>query len=278
MTEAAVIEAAFRSSGLGQSDFSYHPKAGPPTPLRSFLSPDSVLTVAVDAEGRRLNRVEARCRQWAGAHGIPVPDVLDADPEGAWLLARRVHTHAPEGTAYVHAALDVADRIAGLPAPELDLPASQWRASRASLPARLLRSVAGGLNPLAFVRARRAAAGLTTLATSHGDFYRRNVLADAAGTVSVVDWEFVGSAPQWTDHVRLWSTLRRPDDRRVAWERITSGIGPQDAKHLSILVRWMTLRLLGENLAAPRSQRDADDLRHARVVVAEARSFSAALR
>lgn len=278
MTEAAVIEAAFRSSGLGPGDFTYQPKPGPPTPLRSFLSSDAILTIGVDAEGRRLNLVERTCRTWAGAHDIPVPRILDASDDGGWLLARRVHTRPAEGTAFVHAALDVADRIAALPAPDLDIPASQWRASRVTLPIRLVRSTVGGLNPAAFVQARRAAGSLTERTTSHGDYYRRNVLADIGGGVSVVDWEFVGPAPRWTDHVRLWSTLRRPEDRRTAWTRITSQCTGSGAEQLAVLVRWLTLRLLAENLAAPRSQRDSADLSHARVVVSEARTLSAALR
>jgi Phosphotransferase enzyme family len=248
--------------------------------LRSYFSQELVLTVAASADGHRLNLVEAACRRWADEHGIAVPRVRSCAPDGAWLLAEAVTPQSPEGAGYVRAALDIADRVAALPPPGLDVPASGWRGDggRVDLLVRLARSSLGRLPLHRFVSARRAAAGLTDLTTSHGDFYRRNVLARSATDVAIIDWEFVGPAPRFTDHVRLWSTLRRPADRASAWTRITAGLEPAQAGHLATLTEWMTLRLLAENLAAPRSQRDAADLAHARLVVKEARGLTAALR
>jgi hypothetical protein len=277
MTEAAALANAFEQAGLDQRAFTYEPKPGPPTPLRTHLGPDAIFTVAVDAEGRRQNLIEQACRTWAADHGIRCPRVLRYASAGDWMLAERVLTVRPEGSAYVHAALDTADRVAAAELPELPAPASQWRASRRSRVVRVARSVVGRLDVAGFVGARRAATALRDVCTSHGDFYRRNVLASDAGSVSVIDWEFVGPAPRWTDHLRLWSTLRREDDRAEAWHRITADRAAGEIAHLRVLTRWLSLRLLAENLAAPPTQRNTADLAHARRVVVEARSLSAAL-
>ena len=277
---ADLVDAAFRAAAVDRADFTYSPKPGPPTPLRSFFSDDLVLTVAVSDDGRRMNLVEAACRSWAAAHGIGVPTVQASAPDGAWLLAEAVAAQAPEGAGYVNAGLDAADLIAALDPPTLDAPPSGWRGdgSRIDLIVRLGRSLLGRLPVHRFVAARRAAAGLTDLTTSHGDLYRRNVLARSATEVAVIDWEFVGPAPRFTDHVRLWSTLRRAEDRELAWARITTGLDAGQREHLAVLTEWMTLRLLAENLAAPRSQRNKADLAHARRVGKEARRLTAALR
>ena len=55
----------------------------------------------------------------------------------------------------------------------------------------------------------------------------------------------------------------------MAWDRITAGLAAADRRHLAVVVRYLVLRLLGENLAAPPDQRDADDLAHARLMVAQ---------
>jgi aminoglycoside phosphotransferase len=276
-----VLQAVFDEAGVAQAEFTFTPKPGPPTPLRSYFSADQVLTIAVDDEGRRLNLVESRCRGWASAHEIPVPTVHAAASDGQWLLAERVQAQAPQGATFVHAALDVADRIATLSPPDLDVPASGWRSdddTRADLLRRLVRAVAGRLPLHRFVAARRASAALTDVATCHGDFYRRNVLSRGSALVAIIDWEFVGPAPRFTDHVRFWSTLRRAEDREVAWQRLTSGLSADERRHLATLTEWLALRLLAENLAAPRSQRDPQDVAHARTVVREARRLTSALR
>lgn len=274
MSAADAVASAFDQAGQDPRVFTYAAKPGPPTGLRTFLGEDSVLTVAVDEEGRRQNLVEATCRAWAAPHGVGCPAVVAAAPDGGWLHAERVRPGRPEGTAYVQAALDAADRVADLPLPDLPVAPSTWRPARAQRLLSAARGTVGGLDVPRFLRARREAAALTARTTAHGDFYRRNVLHVPGSGVSVVDWEFVGEAPRWTDHVRFWSTLRRAEDRREAWGRTSEAAGPEDLAHLRVLAAWLGLRLLAENLAAPRHQRDAEDLAHARVLVAESRSLS----
>ena len=276
MSAADAVASAFDQAGQDPGAFTYAAKPGPPTALRTFLGEDSVLTVAVDADGRRQNLVEAACRAWASPHGVGCPAVLASAPDGAWLHAERVRAGRPEGEAYVHAALDAADRVAALPPPVLPAAPSSWRPDRAQRLLSAARGTLGGLDVPRFLRARRAAGELTARSTSHGDYYRRNVLHVPGSGVSVVDWEFVGEAPRWTDHVRFWSTLRRAEDRREAWARTSAtarAAGPESEAHLRVLAGWLGLRLLAENLAAPRHQRDADDLAHARVLAREARAL-----
>jgi Phosphotransferase enzyme family len=238
-----------------------------------------VFTIAVDAEGRRRNLIEHACRVWAAERGIPCPAVLDVAASGSWLLAERVSARPAEGLSYVHAALDTADLISAQQAPSLPMFASQWRGSRRSMAARVLRGLGGGLDLGGFVRTRRAAAALTDRTTAHGDFYRRNVLSCAEDGVSIIDWEFIGDAPRWTDHLRLWSTLRCPEDRAAAWQRIRNvAVSAAKVEHLRVLIAWLSHRLLAENLAAPAAERNKSDLRHARHIVLEARSVSADLR
>lgn len=276
MSAADLVVPAFDEAGLDRGTFAYAAKPGPPTGLRTFLGDDTVLTVAVDDEGRRQNLVEAACRAWAAPHGVGCPTVLAVAPDGGWLHAERVRAGRPEGAGYVHAALATADRVAVLEPPVLGVAPSQWRPARSVRVRSAARGALGGLDVPRFLRARRAAAGLTEQTTSHGDFYRRNVLHVPGTGVSVVDWEFVGRAPRWTDHVRFWSTLRRPADRREAWARISETAGPDGQAHLVVLAGWLCHRLLAENLAAPRRQRDADDLAHARTLVAESRALTGA--
>jgi hypothetical protein len=274
VSAADAVASAFAQAGQDPGAFAYAAKPGPPTGLRTFLGEDTVLTVAVDDEGRRQNLLEVACRTWAGAHGVGCPAVLATAPDGGWLHAERVRAGRPEGTAYVHAALDAADRVAAAPLPDLPAAASSWRPARAQRLASAARGALGGLDVPRFLRARTAAAGLADRSTGHGDYYRRNVLHVPGAGVSVVDWEFVGEAPRWSDHVRFWSTLRRAEDRREAWGRTSEAAGPEGRAHLRTLAGWLGLRLLAENLAAPRHQRDAEDLAHARVLAREARALS----
>lgn len=277
MTENEVVARAFREAGLEQSAFTYVAKPGPVTPLRTYMSDDRVLTVALDAEGRRQNLIEQACRVWAKKRGVRSPVIVDFAREGDWLHAERVRVQSPQGPLYVHAALDAADRVAGGEPPVISVPPSQWRSSSSPRVGPVIRGVLGGLNPVTFVQSRRAAAELTDLTTCHGDFYRRNVLFGESGMVSIVDWEFVGRAPRWTDHLRFWSTLRRPEDRNEAWNRLLD-TSRDHTRHLSILTHWLCQRLLAENLASPPALRNFEDLKHARRLAVEGRRLSAELR
>lgn len=263
------MERAFGDSGLPPDRFEYWEKPGPPTPLRSFRSADRVFTVALSAAGRDRLLVEQQCRRWATDHDIPVPAVRAAAADGTWLVADHITVGPPQGSPYVVEALRIADRISSCPLPRLTRSAAVWRGPRRTLPARLIRQTRGGLSLPRLRRARAAARDLTDRAPAHGDYYRRNVLADRAGGVSVVDWEFIGSAPRFTDHLRLWSTLRDDADRKTAWAVITADLDEPRRHHVAVLGEYLVLRLLGENLAAPDHQRDPADLAHARLMVSE---------
>lgn len=264
--EDFAIDTAFAESGLDPHRMAAWPKPGPPTPLRSYRGDGVVLTVAVTQEGNDRILVEIEGRAWAQRHGIAVPTVRDRHPTGHWFVADLVETAQPRGAAYVNAALDVADRISQLEPPQLPVMAATWRGERRTLLVRLARAVPAGLPMRQFLGSRRAAAALTDSACSHGDFYPRNVLAAPDGVV-LVDFEYVGSAPRYTDHLRLWSTLRDPADREAVWQRLLAG-GPHHREHIETLARWLALRLLAENLSAPAPQRDPEDLAHARRLVA----------
>lgn len=265
--DETAVDAAFEAAGLGRATFEFWPKPGPPTPLRSFRSQESVFTVAIAAAGRDQILLETSCRDWAVRQGIGVPRVRRSDAGGGWMLADYVTVSEPEGSPYVSAALDIADRISAGPPPLLPRPASEWSGNRRDALRRSIRVAVGGLPPLRYRRARAAAAALEDRCLNHGDFYRRNVLHAGSGEVLVVDWEFIGPAPRFTDHLRLWSTLRRPQDRDEAWQRITTGLSRGRRQHVAVLAEYLVLRLLGENLAAPSEERNPDDLAHARSLV-----------
>ena len=97
--------------------------------------------VADSAEGRRRIHLEAKRLAWAAQHGIGVPPVVAVSPDGSWLATARVPDDEPAGPAYVHAALAVAEAVgtAPLPPPSLLAGTEERRASRWTLPVRLLR-------------------------------------------------------------------------------------------------------------------------------------------
>ena len=92
--------------------------------------------------------------------------------------------------------------------------------------------------------------------------------------VSVVDWEFVGrGAPLDRPRAALVDAAP-PGGPPGGLGPDSDAAGPDGQAHLETLAGWLCLRLLAENLAAPRPQRDADDLAHARTLVAESRALT----
>lgn len=267
------VRKALRDTGHDPDALLEAVKPGPPRPVSRWVGEAVLVDVARSADGRRLVALEVAGRRWAGHAGVVVPAVLAVDDDGAWMVSERAGGTSCRGPAAVRAGLEAADRIAACDVPLPELPSSAWTGDRRTFAARVLRSVAGGLPVRRFRDARAAAAGLTALGPGHGDLYRRNVLADG-GRVSVIDWEFLGTHPRWTDHVRLWSTLTDPEDRAVAVAHLDAAVPVAEHPHLAALVRHLTLRLLAENLAAPRRQRDADDLAHARTMVGEGEALA----
>lgn len=264
-----VVRSAFEGAGLDRADFSPWPKHGPPTPLRSFRSEKLMLTVAVESAGAAWISIEVWCRAWAFKHGIPALTVRASDVSHNWFVADYVQAAEARGPDYVDAALDAADAIAALDVPCIPGSVTMWRAPRRTLIQRTVRLALGGVSLRQFVKARRAADQLTLRCCSHGDFYRRNVLNAGSGQILIVDWEYIGSAPRFTDHLRFWSTLREVEDRQIAWSRIVSGRTEGELRHIRVLATWLVWRLLAENLSAPGYQRDPSDLAHARAMVEE---------
>ena len=139
----------------------------------------------------------------------------------------------------------------------------------------MLRTVAGGVPAARFRRARRAYHGLAERTPAHGDYYHRN-LVDLPDGSAVVDWEFLGCAPRFTDHVRLWTVLPDADLRAHALHLLLSGRTPAERRHVATVMEWLSLRLVAENLAVRPELRNRADLAHARRVAAEAAAHRAA--
>jgi hypothetical protein len=245
--------------------------SSPAHPLTRYRCDGVVVEVAVGEAGRRRLRVEASGRAWADKHGIPTVPVLDTEPDGAWLLSAWVDPCAAEGPDYVRGAIEVADRIAATPEPpDVELDASSWRAPRRTVVTRAVRNITGGVPLRLWLAARRQARSVPhPRAVAHGDFYPRNVLWARSG-IHVVDWEYVGWAPRHTDLLRLWSILRRRDDRDRVISSVLADADDQERARVGSLLLWLSLRLLGENLSAARANRNAADLAHARAMVPEA--------
>ncbi len=228
-----------------------------------------LVETADDAEGRRRLVCERDGRAWAGRAGVPTPAVLGAAPDGAWLVSS---FGAPPrlDEAWVTRALVIADVVAAADPPlGLRIPTSTWRASTHSRAARVLRTVAGGVPAARFRRARAAYHGLAERTPAHGDYYHRN-LVDLPDGSAVVDWEFLGCAPRFTDHVRLWTVLPDADLRAHALHLVLSGRTPAERRHVATVMEWLSLRLVAENLSVRPELRNRVDLAHARRVAAEA--------
>ena len=267
----AAVEAAHGSV----KDLSYHPKPGPPRPLRSFVGSGLVLTTTAFDDGRRLIKLEVEGRQWATANGIQTATVLASDPAGEWILANWVQAQPADGESFVRAAIKTADMIMGADLPKTTVAPSRWEGSNDDRTTRMRRLLLGRLPILAFRQAKAAAEQLTDVRTAHGDFYPRNALP-TANSVAVIDWEFLAAAPAYTDHLRLWSTLHQRADRQLALRLILADVNSTQWRHICLLGRWLGLRLLAENLSAPNPQRNQIDLAHARVVAREGKVLGAA--
>jgi thiamine kinase-like enzyme len=131
----------------------------------------------------------------------------------------------------------------------------------------------GGLPLAQWRKARAEAATIPHDTTSHGDFYWRNIL-DVDSGVMIVDWEYAGLAAYGTDQLRLWSAQQDADDRGQVMEHLMTTTPRQRWPDVGKLALWLSLRLLGENLSAPRRYQRAADREHARAMVSEARVFA----
>jgi hypothetical protein len=240
------------------------PTQGPPKALATYRTGHLVLMVPANVVGRQMNLLETAGRYWATQHSIATPELLAVDPSGDWLLGKWVEAVDPTGPTYVTKALRIADQIMESPTWQPPLAPSTWSASSKGRVGRVRRMITAGINLRRWLAARETAQNLPDRAMSHNDYYFRNVLRTPSDSVVVVDWEFAGLAPRFTDHLRMWSTLKNPEDREIALEIILAGRSKQELEHIGVLGRWLTYRLFAENLAVPRRLQNPPDLEHAR--------------
>lgn len=252
-------------------------KPGPPRPVTRWraelevagANTPALVAVAQNAEAAQRLDHEAQTRQWAQGQGISVPRILAQGP--GWLASELVHPLPDTGRDYVDHALATARLIrAATSAPPQAV--SSWQGSRRNIAQRLVRALVGGLPIGEFRRVRAEAAELPTDVWVHGDYSCANVLRTPSG-VSIIDWEFCGHGIWGTDEIRLWSTMGDPRDR----ERIMSGFLADLPDHrrrdTGILIHWLALRQLAENLAAPRRHQDPSNVRLGHTTLAEARAL-----
>jgi aminoglycoside phosphotransferase len=238
---------------------------------------DRILDLAVTESGRLRLLAELRGRRWAEEREIGVPEVLGAADDGRWLLSRRVHPGPAGGPRWTEAAIDVAVRIAPLPAP----PGETWhqpegtavRRARASVQdaGRLVR---GGV-PLGELRAVRAAARqLPTAEVGHGDLRAANaVLDEESGGMVVLEWTGVRAGPRHRDLLTLWATTAGEEDRAriadVVLERTPGWEGPD----VGVLWHAVALEQLVARITRP-DRGDGLDAAFARARFADARTLA----
>lgn len=262
-----------RSLGVDAEALRPRAKPGIPRPIEQLVAAGLLIEVALDIDGRRRLACEVAGRRWAASIGVSTPEVVAADRDGAWLVSR-LGVRPRLTTQDVEAALELADRIAAQRrGPDLGGRSSTWRAP-VSTRARRWARTATGISPLRFRAARAAYDALPDRAAAHGDLYHRNLLRGSGGSgLEVVDWEFAGTAPRFTDHVRLWNVL--PDEalRAHAISCLLAGRSGAERAQIGVVATWLSQRLVAENLAAPLPLRNAGDLAHARRVAPEARAL-----
>jgi|CXWK01.1.fsa_nt_gi D-aspartate ligase len=252
-------------------------KAGPPRPIDRWVATlpgtaaDEAVIVGVAQNTSAVDQLahEAAARSWAARNGVPVPRDLAAG-EG-WLISERVQVLPSQGADYVHAAMAAATRIGEASDPP-PVAVSEWKGRSRDLPQRLARAVIGRLPLAEFRRARAATAELPTDTWVHGDFSNANVLWSPAG-VRIIDWEFVGRGPLGTDPIRLWSTLNRREDRDLLIDTLVAQIPADRRANLGVLIHWLALRQLAENLAAPRKHQNPGNIALAHATLREARQW-----
>lgn len=273
---AALLEAV-ATIGANPDCLRRERKPGPPRPVERWRCADLVLEDALTSDGSRLLQLEVAGRHWARSIGIPAPDVVHHDPKGGVLVSRWLTARSCRGKEPTLAALAVADQICGSELPPSSPEPSTWRGKRLTSVPRVARLVLGAMPVHHYLKQREAYNSLHNRAAAHGDYYRRNVLLHGSGDLSIVDWEHLSLYPRWTDHVRLWSTLTESTDRQLVLEHLNENVPSWDQRHLSVVMKYLTCRLLGENLAAPNRYRNADDLAHARRMIEEGEEVARSL-
>lgn len=253
-----------------------------PRPVRRFTQGTVVLEVALGDVGRlRINR-EVHGRAWASGIGIDTAEVYDVDPGGSWLVGEWLPASSAGGPTpdsvdeYLAAALATAAKIAESTPPEPGPPPARWRSPRRTKIARALRGVAAGLPTRLWWSTRKAVEAVPTAPVTHGDFYHRNLLWRPGGVLCVVDWEYLGPGPRYSDQVRLWTILPERSQRDTVREALLASAPAGDHGDIALLMLWYSLRLIGENVKTPRAHQNPADIAHAWSVLPEAREIARA--
>lgn len=231
---------------------------------------DLLIEIAVTDVGRRQLRNEIAGRQWASVTGVRTPSIFAYDPDGDWMIGEAA-TEALLDIAYVDAALEQADLIGGASlGPRESDDTRSWRSARLSKLARASLVAAGGLSVPLFLRSRQAYHSLPFDRPVHGDFYFLNVPQGLDGSPTVVDWEYLGWGPRFSDAARMWASLPDLHLRSHLMDRLLSQCESAQARiQLGVVVRWMAVRQIGENLSSLR-HRSEENVKHAWSILPEA--------
>ncbi|QWC83772.1 aminoglycoside phosphotransferase family protein [Nocardioidaceae bacterium] len=237
--------------------------------------PDLLVELAVRRAGNRSLRNEVAGRRWAATAGVNTPRVLAHDTAGEWMVGEAATPVEPD-PAYVDTVVAQARLIAAAPAPPPGEDSRSWQAPPV---ARLLNAglaTTHGLPVPLFLRAREAYRSLPHDQPVHGDFYYLNVPVDAAGRPAVVDWEFRGQGPEFSDVLRMWVSLPERSLRDQLLESLLGSASAEQRGRIGVVARWMAVRQLAENLTfvVRTSQVSLD---HAREVLPEAVAVAEAL-
>ena len=212
-------------------------------PSHYLTDPDVVVDEARTSTGVIRIQRELAGRAWATRHGIPTAETLAADPEGRWLVSRRVADEPGEPWSYVTAAFEVGRRIEELPRPSFVTTDASWRAPRRTVALRVARMLLGGIDLRGFVATRTAFEQLPCDATVHNDFHRSNVLnSGSRDGVTVIDWELTSTGPRHQDLVMLVVDLVDPQLARAAWQLLVDSVPAREHPALATQLRWLTLR------------------------------------
>lgn len=239
-------------------------------PVPAESSSDVLVVRAEGPQGRRRNLLEVYGRQWAAEQGVPVPRVIDHDPDGAWLVGERIHPGLPAGSEYLELAFEAARRIEEGAEPHPPLAPTTWRnPNRRRTVMRAAKLARGGVSPSVFIRARKAAAELPREVPSHCDFHIGNVLLPGPSSphsgdaAVVIDFEYLCMGPRYADVIRLITTLVSHDDAVDAFEMLAQRSSRAEWHSIAIQLRWLGLRPLAELLATTQRS-DHSKIVHAR--------------
>jgi hypothetical protein len=267
--------AVLTSHGIDADSLRRLGKLGLRRPVTRLGGCGIVLEITESDAGRLRIQRELWGRDWAVRHGVPTATVHAADPDGEWMIGEWITPGAPSGPSFLDAALATANRIAAAPPPTAGPPPNVWRSARRDVVLRTARALAGRMPMRLWWASRTAARTLPLVPVAHGDYYHRNVLwRPDAGSVCVVDWEYLGAGPRHGDLLRLWTILPARADREDLMTRILAAAPPAQHREIATLALWLALRLLGENIKAARPDRNAADVAHARSIQPEARALA----